>query len=317
MSSTAVKRPTRAKLSTRSSWRKRFFSYRGQEVVAAYLLILPTLLGFLVFTLGPLLAGLGLSFFRYNFFGTPAYVGLENFQTLAGDQRLAQVLANTVKYVVIMVFIDLVWAMSLALALNSFIPRLLKTIFRSVFFFPVLASSAVTAIVWRYLFNFDRGIVNYFLTQIGLERVPWLVSSDWVIFSVSFMSIWNGVGFNTILLLAGLQNVPKVLYEAAEIDGAGRWQLFRHITLPMLTPIIFFILVKGLIAVFQFFSEPYVLTGGGPGDASRTIVMYIYEIGFKAHRLGYASSIALVLFVLIVIVTVLQFALSRRWVFYR
>jgi multiple sugar transport system permease protein len=297
--------------------RGRLSAQRRLEIVTAYLFILPTLIGFLVFTAGPLLAGLGLSFFTFDFFAPPKFAGLDNFRLMLDDRRLWPIFGNTVRYVVIMVLLDLVWALGLALSLNSYMPAVLKVVFRSVFFFPILTSGAVTAIVWRYLFNRDRGIINYFLSLFGVPPIPWLASSNWVIPSVSLMSVWNGVGFNTILLLAGLQSIPKELFEAAEIDGANRWAAFRYVTLPLLTPTIFFILVKGLIAVFQLFSEPYSMTGGGPGDASRTIVMYIYEVGFRSLRLGYASSIALVLFAVILTFTIVQFVISRRWVFYR
>jgi len=290
---------------------------RREDMVAGYLFSLPTLLGFLIFVAGPLVAGLGMSFVHYDFFTPMRFAGVDNFRTLLKDSRFLQIFGNTVYYVVGMVVLDLIWAMAVAVALNGFMPKFLKVIFRAVFFFPVLTSGAVIAIVWSYLFNTDLGIVNYFLGLLGIAKIPWLVSSQWVKPSVVIATVWNGVGFNMVLLLSGMQSIPKALYEAAEIDGAGRMASFRHITVPLLTPTIFFILVKGLIGVFQLFDTPFNLSGGGPGDASRTIVMYIYEMGFKTIRLGYASSIALVLFVVLVVLTILQFVISRRWVFYR
>ena len=216
-----------------------------------------------------------------------------------------------------MVVIDLVWALSLALALNSCIPLFLKVIYRTIFFFPVLTSGAVIAIVWQYLFNTDLGVINWLLVQIGLPRVPWLISSNWVRPAVILSTVWNGVGFNMVLLLAGLRGIPRPLYEAAEIDGAGRIASFRHITLPLLSPTLFFVIVKGLIGVFQLFEQPYMLTQGGPGDASRTVVIYLYETAFKSLRLGYASAIGTVLFVIIMAITIVQFKASQRWVFYQ
>jgi multiple sugar transport system permease protein len=297
--------------------RKTMTAQRRWEALTGFLFLSPTLANFLAFTLGALLIGLGLSLTDFGFFSAPNFVGLGNFQQLAADSRVGPIFGNTVQYVAGMVALDLVWSLSLALALNSFMPNILKIAFRTVFFFPVLTSGAVIAVVWRYLFNTDMGIVNWFLGQFGLQPVPWLVSSQFAIPAVILSTVWNGVGFNMILFIAALQSVPRELYEAAEIDGAGRLDSFRRITLPLITPTIFFVLVKGLIGVFQLFDTPYMLTSGGPGDASRSIVMYIYELGFKTMRLGYASTIALTLFVIIMAITAAQFAIQRRWVFYR
>ncbi len=292
-------------------------SLRRHETVAGYLFTLPTVLGFLVFVLGPILGGLALGFMRYDLLNEPSWIGFDNFGKMLADDRVLQIFGNTVYYVVGMILLDLVWALALAIALNSFIPALFKVIFRAVFFFPILVSGAVISIVWLYLFNMDLGIVNYYLTQIGLPKVPWLIASDWVKNSVIIMTVWNGVGFNMLLLLAGLQNIPRELYEAATIDGGGRWANFRKITLPMLSPVIFFILVKGAIGVFQLFDSPFVLTRGGPGDASRTILMYIWEKGFQVLEFGYAAALGLMLFAVILIVTLIQFLTSDAWVFYR
>jgi multiple sugar transport system permease protein len=296
--------------------RRHMSALHRQETLTAYLLLLPTLAGFLFFVIGPILGGLGLSFYQFDFFSAPNFVGLDNFRQMLADQRIIQIFRNTLIYVVGTVALDLVWAMALALALHSAIPYFAKLVFRAAFFFPILTAGAVVAIVWQYLFNMDLGIINYYLSQVGIPKIPWLVSSQWSIPAVILMIVWNGVGFNMILLLAGLQSIPQELYEAAELDGAGRIASFRFITLPLLSPIIFFILVKGVIGVLQLFDQPFVLTAGGPGDSSRTVLMYIYEIGFKTLRLGYASAVGLILFALILVVTVVQFVGGRRWVFY-
>ncbi len=292
-------------------------SLRRGDAVAGYLFILPTVLGFLLFVLGPIVGGLALGFMEYDLLTDPSWAGLDNFRKFGDDARVLQIFGNTVYYVVGMILLDLVWAMILAVALNSFIPPLFKVLFRAVFFFPILVSGAVISIVWLYLFNMDLGIVNYFLGKIGIPRIPWLISSNWVKNSVIIMTVWNGVGFNMLLLLAGLQGIPKELYEAGTIDGAGRWASFSKITLPMLSPVIFFILVKGAIGVFQLFDSPFVLTRGGPGDASRTMLMYIYERGFQILDFGYAAALGLVLFLAILLVTLVQFLTSDRWVFYK
>lgn len=292
-------------------------SLRRHDAIAGYLFALPTALGFLLFVLGPVLGGLALGFMRYDLLTPPRWAGFENFGKLGADDRVLQIFGNTVYYVVGMILLDLVWAMALALALHGAIPRLLKALFRAVFFFPILVSGAVISLVWLYLFNSDLGIVNYWLASVGLPKVPWLISSLWAKNSVIIMTVWNGVGFNMLLLLAGLQGIPGELYEAATIDGAGRWASFRRITAPLLSPVIFFILVKGAIGVFQLFDPPFVLTQGGPGDASRTMLMYIWERGFQVLDFGYAAALGLVLFLAILLVTLAQFLTSDRWVFYR
>ena len=295
----------------------RWSARRRRDTIAAYLMIAPTLGNFLVFSIGALIYGLALGLFDYSFFSPPVFIGLQNYQNVFIDPRVLVTFKNTVWYVLGMVLLDLVWALSLALAMNSYMPNILKLVFRTVFFFPVLTSGAVIAIVWRYLFNTDMGIVNWFLVELGLPRIPWLISAQYAIPAVIFSTVWNGVGFNMVLFIAALKNVPQELYEAAQIDGAGRWASFKNLTLPLITPTIFFVMVKGLIGVFQLFDSAYMLTSGGPGDSSRTLVMYIYEVGFKQLKLGYASAIALLLFLCILVITLLQFFLQRRWVFYR
>jgi multiple sugar transport system permease protein len=181
----------------------------------------------------------------------------------------------------------------------------------------VLTSLASVSLVWQYLYNTDFGIINYYLGQIGIARIPWLTSSRSAIPSIILLGVWKNVGFNFILFVAGLQNIPRHLYEAASIDGAGRLATFRYVTLPSLTPVLFFTVVWGLINAFQVFDSPYILTSGGPGDSSRTVVMYIYETGFRFFQMGYASSVALSLFAVVVVLTAIQFRLSRVWVFYQ
>ena len=276
------------------------------------------ILSFLIFVAGALLFGLALSFFNYGFFAPPRFVGLANFQQLLHDPRLWPIFRTTLYYVVGMVGLDLVWSLVLALALNSVMPNILKLIFRH----RLLLSRAHFdgRDCHRLALSVQR---RYGCDQLAAgDRVrpaahPWLISSTYVIPAVIVSGVWNGVGFNMVLFIAALRAVPSQLYEAAEIDGAGRWASFRNITLPMITPTIFFILVKGFIGVFQLFDQPYMLTSGGPGDASRSIVMYIYEIGFKTLNLGYASAVALLLFAVVLFLTLIQFAVQRGWVFYR
>ena len=304
-----------AGVTDRSTPRRGVLNYRRQEMLTAYLLILPTLIGFLIFVIGPILASFVLAFTKYDVLTPPAFIGLGNFNAMLLDRRVVPIFTNTILYVVGMVSLDLVVALSLAIAINSHMPRVLKTLFQSVVFFPVLVSAAVMAIVWRALLDSNNGIVNYYLGFLGIGKIPWLLAAQWTIPSVIIVTVWNGVGFNTILLLAGLQAIPEHLYEAAAIDGAGSWAKFWRITVPMLSPVIFFICVKGVIGVLQLFDSPFVLTAGGPGDSSRSILMYIYEQGFESLHMGYASALGLVLFIVILVITIVQFAVSRFWVF--
>jgi ABC-type sugar transport system permease subunit len=290
---------------------------RRGEAVAAYLFVLPTLLGFLVFTAGPLLAAIGLSLFDYDILSPPRFAGLSNFASALDDGRLLVVYRNTLAYVAGWALIDLVLALGLAVAINRPMHAALRYFLRTTYFFPVLTSTASVAIVWSFLYNTDLGIINYYLSQLGLSKIPWLTSSTWALRSIVLLQVWKAVGFNFILFVAGLQNVPRQLYEAAAIDGAGRWASFRHVTLPMLSGTVFFAVVISLINGFQIFDAAYIMTQGGPGDASRTVVMYIYENGFRFFKMGYASTVALTLFVVILLLTGLQFRISRSWVHYQ
>jgi multiple sugar transport system permease protein len=203
------------------------------------------------------------------------------------------------------------------LGVNRSISAPTRYFLRSAFFFPVITSIASVAVIWSYLYNTDNGIINYYLGIFGVDSIPWLSSSDWALFSIILMIVWKSLGFDFILLLAGLQNIPRHLYEAALIDGANNRQQFFYITLPLLTPTLFFVVIIGLIGSFQIFDAPYIMTNGGPGDATRTIAMHIYENGFRFLRMGQASAIAMMLFAVILLITVIQMMLGKRWVHYQ
>ena len=266
------------------------------EACVAYAFLAPVLVGFVVFVLGPALAAVGLSFFDYDILTPPRFVGLANYIQLLRDPRLPRIYLNTVVYVLWYVGATTVLALALAVAADRPMLAVWRYLIRTAYFFPVLTSLASVSIVWQYLYNTDFGIINYYLGRLGIPRIPWLTSSQWAISSIVLLGVWKNLGFNFILFVAGLQNIPRQLYEAARIDGAGRWASFRYVTLPSLTPVLFFSMVWGLINAFQVFDSPYILTSGGPGDASRTVVMYIYETGFRFFQMGYASTIALSLF---------------------
>jgi multiple sugar transport system permease protein len=290
---------------------------RVQEVRVAYAFLAPALLGFVVFVLGPALAAVALSFFDYDVLTTPRFAGWANYARVAGDRRLPGIYLVTVVYVGWYVALTTVLGLALAVAADRPMRAVWRYLIRTSYFFPVLTSLASVSLVWQYLYSTDFGIINYYLGRLGVPRIPWLTSSQWVVPSIILLGVWKNVGFSFILFVAGLQNIPRHLYEAAAIDGAGRLAGFRHVTLPSLTPVLFFTIVWGLINAFQVFDSPFILTGGGPGDASRTVVMYIYETGFRFFQMGYASTIALSLFVVVVVLTAIQFRLSRVWVFYQ
>src|SRR6266542_357620 len=210
------------------------------ETLAGYLLLLPTALGFLVFVAGPLLAAIGLSLFDYDILSPPRFAGLANFESALDDARLRVVYRNTVTYVVAWALIDVVLALALAVAINRPMKAVFRYLLRTAYFFPVLTSTASVAIIWTFLYNTDLGIVNYYVSRLGLPKVPWLTSSAWAIWSIVILQVWKSVGFNFVLFVAGLQNIPRHLYEAAAIDGADGCAIFRWITLPMLSSTMFF-----------------------------------------------------------------------------
>lgn len=290
---------------------------RRREAWVAYAFLAPAFAGFLVFVLGPAVAAVALSFFEYDILTPPRSSGLANYVRFLGDSRLPRIYLNTVVYVVWHVGATTVLGVALAVLAHRPMHALWRYLVRSAYFFPVLTSLASVSLIWQYLYSTDFGIINYYFGRLGVPRIPWLTSSQWAITSIVVLGVWKNVGFNFILFLAGLQSIPRHLYEAAAIDGAGRWAGFRYVTLPSLTPVLFFSIVWGLINGFQVFDSPYILTAGGPGDASRTVVMYIYETGFRFFQMGYASTIALSLFLIVVVLTVVQFRLSRIWVFYQ
>lgn len=292
-------------------------SPKRTQTIVAYIFLLPTLLGFLVFILGPMLAAIVLSLFKWNLIRPPDYVGLDNYARLIADPRLGNIYLTTFKIAFATVFAKLVFGLLIAVLLDQKLHPWLRTFFRASYFFPYVVSITAVALMWSFLLNKDLGLVNYFLGLLGIERIPWLNSSAWSPLAIVITDVWKDIGFYVVVFLAGLQGIPHDLYGAARVDGANGRQQFRRITLPLLSPTFLFLSVIGLISSIQIFAQPYILTQGGPGDATRTIVMYIYEQGFRSFDMGYASTIALSLFVTIFVLTLCQFWISRRWVFYQ
>jgi multiple sugar transport system permease protein len=286
----------------------------NSDAVAGYVLLLPTLIGLALFSLGPVVASALLSFTRWDGLRAPVWTGTENYRLLFTDPLFWTALRNTAYYTVGSVVPAIVLSLLLALAVNQKIKGVV--FFRTLFFLPVVSPPVAIAILWGWLYNAQYGLINAGLDRLGLPPVQWLAEPSTAMPSIIIMSIWSGLGYNMVLFLAGLQGIPQELYEAAKIDGANRWALFRYVTVPLLSPTTFFILVLSMIGAFQLFDYAYVLTGGGPMYSTLSIVLYIYQMAFQNFKMGYASALAYVLFVIIAAVTFVQFRLQRRWVHY-
>ena len=287
-----------------------------REAWAGYLFAAPALTGLLVFTALPIVASLVLVFLHYDLLTPPAWAGLTNVTRLGSDARMFAVYWNTVRLVLGVTFFNNVLGLLLAVGLNRAMPWGVRYALRTSIFFPVLTTTASLAVVWRFLLTQDRGVVNYLLGQLGLDPIPWLSSSAWALASAMIYDVWKSCGFLMVIYLAGLQAIPQTYYEAAKIDGAGSRQQFFHITLPLISPTAFFAIVISLIGAFQIFDNVWVLTEGGPGDASRVIALYIYEKAFRGFEMGYASAVSFTLFIILITLTLLQFWGARRWVHY-
>jgi multiple sugar transport system permease protein len=299
-----------------SSWRRRKSTLTRQETIAGYLFITPAFIGLLTFTALPILASFILVFLNYDLLTPPSWAGPDNIFRLFGDTRMFTIYWNTLRLVIGATLLNNVLGLLLAVGVNRAMHWSMRYFLRTSIFFPVLTTTASLAVVWRFLLTQDRGVVNYLLGQIGIDPVPWLSSSSWALVSAIIYDVWKSCGYLMVIYLAGLQGISQTYYEAAEIDGANRWQLFRHITLPLISPTAFFAIVISLIGAFQIFDNVWILTEGGPGDASRVIAMYIYEVAFKRFEMGYAAAVSLTLFAILVVMTSIQFFGARRWVHY-
>lgn len=299
-------------LSTRKSQRGR--KYNVKETIAGYLFLTPNIIGFLSFTAIPVIASLILSFYSWDLLSTPVFVGLENFRNLfTNDPIFKQVVINTLYYVVAYVPLNIIISLSLALWLCSITK--LRGLFRTVFFLPVLAPTVAVALIWKFMYE-PEGLINSILALFNISGPAWLGDPNFAMLGIILMSVWKFFGYNMVIFIAGIQGIPNTLYEAAKMDGANSWQCFWKITLPMLSPSIFFALVMTLITSFQVFDQALIMTDGGPANATNTIVMYIYNSGFQYFDMGYAASMAWFLFAVIFIVTLIQMFLQRKWVNY-
>ena len=271
----------------------------------------PSLVGVVLFVAGPIVASLALAFSSWDLLTPPAFVGLHNFERLSRDLEFWAALRHTVTFLAGYVPLVLVAGLAVAVALNGRVPA--RGVFRAIYFLPVVTSWVAVALVWKWLLNPQFGLVNAWLAQLGVQGPAWLFDPTWAMASVILTSVWKDTGFVMVILLAGLQGIPRVYYEASDIDGATRAQQLRHVTVPLLAPAIFFALTISLINSFQVFDQVYVMTGGGPAGATTVLVERIVKQAFSFSRMGYASAMSWVLFVLIFAATFVLSRMQRRW----
>jgi multiple sugar transport system permease protein len=307
---------TKATEITALTKRKGMSPMRRREMLEGIMYISPWILGFLIFVAGPLLASGVLSFTKYNVLRPPKFIGLNNYiYALTKDDLFLPSIGRTFYYAILLVPLAMLGSLLVAMLLNQKLVG--TTAWRTFFFLPTLTPLVATALLWRWMLNPDVGLVNYLLSLIGIKGPGWLNSIEWAMPALAIMGLWASVGGSRmIIFLAALQDVPLELLEAAEIDGAGRWAKFQHITLPMITPSIFFNLVLGIIFALRTFEVAFVSTAGGPARATWFISLHIYQNAFVSFDMGYASALAWLLFLLLFGLTYLQFLLSGRWVFY-
>ncbi|KLV26376.1 sugar ABC transporter permease [Niallia circulans] len=278
-----------------------------------FLFISPQLLGLLFFSLVPLIYAFYLSFTDWSGFGSSSFIGISNYINQINNPDFWKAMVNTIYYMFLVVPIGIALALILAVALNKVKG---KAIYRVFFFMPVVTSSVSVGVIFMWILNGDFGILNELLSYIGITGPHWLTDTKWVIPSIALLSIWWGLGYNMVIFLAGLQGISRSYYEAAEMDGANAIQKFRHITLPLLTPTTFFVTIMTIISSFQVFDQAFVMTNGGPAKASYTIVFHIYDQAFVDFTMGKSAAASMILFVIILIFTLIQFKFQKRWVFY-
>jgi multiple sugar transport system permease protein len=285
-----------------------------QQRICGYVFVAPWVIGFIVFTLGPFLASIYLSTLDWGLIGKPKFVGMGNYvKMFTNDNRFSQSLVNTFVYTVVSVPLKQVIALAIAMLLNQKLHGIV--LYRTIFYLPSVTSGVATSILWSMIFGFRLGILNAVLAKVGIPPQQWLNSIYLALPTLIFISLWS-VGSIFIIYLAGLQGVPNHFYEAAEVDGASPWQRFVKITIPLITPSIFFNVVMGFIGSFKVFTQAYVMTGGGPADRTLFYVLYLYYKAFRDFRMGYAAALAWVLFIIILVLTLGQLYLSKRWVYY-
>jgi multiple sugar transport system permease protein len=284
---------------------------RRRQAIWCYVFIAPAIIGLLLFSLGPMIASFVLSFTSYDLLSAPEFIGAQNYVDLAQDELFRKSLSVTLIYGLVSVPATMVLALVLAILLNAKIPAM--PFFRSAYYLPSVISGVAVAMLWKWMFNGEYGLINAALERIGIDGPAWLTDEQWALRALIFMSLWS-FGGTMLIYLAGLQGVPKELYEAAAVDGASRFRQHLHVTVPMLSPVTFFNLIMGIIASLQVFAEPFVLTQGGPNNSTLLLSVYLYQNAFEYLKMGYASAIAWVTFAIILVFTLLIFRSMPMWV---
>ncbi|WP_433428712.1 carbohydrate ABC transporter permease [Nonomuraea sp. CA-141351] len=286
---------------------------RRLETRWGILMALPAILGFVIFTIGPMVASAFFSMTDWTIGASPSFIGLDNYATMVHDDLFWKSLSTTTYYTLGAVPLVLIVSFVVALLLNQKVRGL--AIWRTIFYLPTLVPAIANVVLWIWIFNPDFGLLNSLLREGGLPGSQWIYAESTAVPSMIIMSTW-GFGNTMVIFLAGLQGVPRHLYEAVSIDGGGAWRRFWHVTLPMMTPTIFYNLVVGVVGTFQVFNQAYVMTEGGPNHATLFYVYYLFRKAFTESEMGYASALAWTLFMIIMVVTFLMFRNARRWVYY-
>ncbi|MEV0147827.1 MULTISPECIES: sugar ABC transporter permease [unclassified Nonomuraea] len=302
MSAVAARRSRRARSSLARREARRF-----------HLFVSPWLIGFVLFGGGPIIASIAISFTDWNLLSSPTWAGLANYRKMAADPEFWDAVGNTFYYGVGAVSLGVLFTFGLALLLNQ--PLRFQGLFRTVMYLPSVVSGVATALLWLNILHPDYGLINKLLALVGVEGPPWLGSTEWAMPALILMSVW-GAGNTIVIYLAGLQGIPTTLYEAAEIDGAGWWRRFWSVTVPMMSPVIFFNVVTGFIASIQAYTLILIMTEGGPANATMVLGLYIYRQAFVFFDMGYAAALSWAMFLIVIVVTLIQFGLARRWVHY-
>jgi multiple sugar transport system permease protein len=287
---------------------------RRREALWGYLMIAPMIVGLGVFFYFALGTSFFISLTDWDLLTAPIWQGFANYSELLSSETFRNTLWNTARFTLLNVPLGLLVSLLLALALNTKIR--FRGLYRLIFFLPVMTRPVAISIVWQWIYNPDFGLLNAFLKIFGVERIRWLNDPNTAMTSLVIMSVWMGAGYGMVIILAGLQNIPRDYYEAAQVDGANGFQLFRKITLPLLTPTLFFNVITSSISSLQVFDIIYTLTKGGPLETTRSIVYNIYDDGFRFFRMGDATAAAWILFVIILVITIIQFRVQRYWVHY-
>lgn len=300
--------------STVAKPRRQFTKRERQRLFVGLAFISPWIIGLVVFTVGPIVASAYYSLTEFTIFTAPRWVGLQNYQTLFfKDQHFFLSLYNTLYFTILVIPASILAAMAMAMALNVKLRGV--TVYRGIYFLPSIVPAVSSAVLWGWILNPQWGLLNSFLRALGIPGPGWISSPTWSKPSLAMIAVW-GTGSDMLIYLAGLQDIPQSLYEAASLDGASSWQKVWRITIPLLTPVTFFQLINGVIWAFQYFTEAFVMTGGGPANSTLFYALYLYNNAFVALKMGLASAQAWILFVIVMLATVVILRSSKGWVYY-